>query len=208
MIALLALGLIANATGAAATPYPAAAVIDAFKGICGSPASVAAVQSAARSNGWEEFTPGPDSNLGKIVATGKSMAAAILDKTPQNAKIELSALVAFRKSVAGRSLEATVVTAAVAMPGKSATVTGCQIYDFSATAMLPDNAMSSLIDRAPDTKVDYPGQITMYLWNAKSTGPWPKLSVAFAPSTSPLANPARLMVLGLVIKAEQISVIV
>lgn len=203
MIALLALGLIAGSGGTTSSAYPAAAVIDAFKGLCGNPVSLDTIRAAARNNGWEEFTPASSSDLGKILANGKAMVPQV---TPKGGKVQLSSFLAFRKTVAGQSIEASTDAATISVSGKTVTATGCQIYDFTASAMIDDAALTSWVGRVPDKKVDYTGQITMSSWDNGLTGPISKLLLAFVPRTSPLANPAKLVLLGLVVKSQHFAV--
>ncbi|WP_066812548.1 hypothetical protein [Sphingomonas asaccharolytica] len=202
MIALLAFGLAAGSAGATPSTYPAAAVVDAFKGLCGNPASIDAIRAAARDNGWAEFIPAPSSDLGKILANGKAMASQI---APKDAKMQLSAFVAFRKTVAGRDIEATTDAATIAASGKTITATGCQIYDFTARAMPDDGALTAWAGRAPDKKIDT-GQISMSSWDNGLARPISKLTIAYTPATSPLADPARMVMLGLSIKSQQFTV--
>jgi len=200
---LFALSLAASTAGAAPADYPATAMIGAFKELCADPSSIEAVRAAARTSGWQEFTPEPASNLGKLFVTGKSMVA---DLTAKGEKVDLAPFVAFRKTVAGRSVEASADAATTTASGKTVTVTGCQTYDFSAPAIIDDATLTAWVGRAPDKKVDYTGQLTAISWETGLTGPGSKLAIAFAPSTSPLANPSRLMVLGLVIKSQHFTV--
>jgi hypothetical protein len=203
VIALLALGLVAGSAGTTPSTYPAAAVVDAFKGLCSNPVSLDTIRVAARNNGWEEFTPAPGSDLGKIIENGKAMVPQV---TPKDSKVQLSSVLTFRKTVAGRNIEASTDAATMSASGKTVTATGCQIYDFTAPAMIDDAALTSWIGRVPDKKVDYAGQIAMSSWDNALTGPISKLSVAFVPRTSPLANPAQLVLLGLVVKSQHFAV--
>ncbi|HEX7850252.1 MAG TPA: hypothetical protein VF485_11030 [Sphingomonas sp.] len=205
MIALLALGLAAGSAGATPSIYPAVAVVDAFKGLCGNPASIDAIRAAARDHGWTEFTPGPASNLGKILANGKAMASQIARDDAKTQNMQLSSFVAFRKTVAGRDIEATTDAATIAAPGKTVTVTGCQIYDFAARAMPDYAALTTWAGRAPDKKIDT-GQIAMSSWDNGLARPISKLMVAYTPATSPLADTKRMVMLGLVIKSQQFAV--
>jgi hypothetical protein len=202
VIALLAFGLVAGSAGATPAAYPAAAVVDAFKGLCGNPASVDAIRAAAREHGWTEFTPGPASNLGKILVNGKAMASQIVAK---DAKMQLSSFVAFRKTVSGRDIEATTDAATIATSGKTITAIGCQIYDFAARAMPDYAALTTWAGRAPDKKIDT-GQIAMSSWDNGLARPISKLMVAYTPATSPLADTSRMVMLGLVIKSQQFAV--
>jgi hypothetical protein len=202
VIALLALGLAAGSAGATPSTYPVVAVVDAFKGLCGNPASIDAIRAAARDHGWAEFTPEAASNLGKILANGKAMASQIVAK---DAKVQLSPFVAFRKTVAGRDIEATTDAATMVASGKTITVTGCQIYDFAARAMPDYAALTTWAGRAPDKKIDT-GQIAMSSWDNGLARPVSKLMVAYTPATSPLADTARMVMLGLVIKSQQFAV--
>jgi hypothetical protein len=205
VIALLALGLVAGSAGATPPAYPAAAVIDAFKGLCGNPASIDVIRAAAHDNGWTEFTPEPTSNLGKILTNGKAMASQLThgDATTQN--MQLSSVAAFRKTVAGRDIEATTDAATLSTSGKTVTATGCQIYDFAAPAMPDYTALAAWAGRAPDKKVDT-GQIALSSWDNGLARPISKLMITYTPRTSPLADPARMMLLGLVIKSQQFTV--
>ena len=204
MIALLALGLVAGSAGATPAAYPAAAVVDAFKGLCGNPVSLDAIRTAARDNGWAEFTPAPTSDLGKILANGKAMMPQV---TPKDAKAQLSPILTFRKTAGGRDLDASADAVTMSISGKTVTATGCQIYDFAAPAMIDDAAMTTWAGRVPDRKVADTGQITISSWDNGLTGPISKLLVAFVPRTSPLADPARVTLLGLVVKSQHFAVL-
>jgi hypothetical protein len=203
VIALLALGLVAGGAGATPAAYPAAAVVDAFKGLCGNPVSLDAIRAAARDNGWSEFTPVPTSDLGKILAHGKAMVPQV---TPKEASVQLSSFLAFRKSVAGRELEASTDAVTMSISGKTITGTGCQIYDFAAPAMIDDAALTTWAGRVPDKKVEETGQIVIFSWDNGLTSPISKLLVAFVPRTSPLADPAQMRLLGLVVKSQHFAV--
>ena len=203
MTLLLALGLAASTAETAPTSYPATEMLGAFKELCADSSSTDAVRASARATGWVEFTPPAASNLGKLFITGKSMVA---DMAAKGAKVELTPFFAFHKVVAGRNIEASADAATTAAAGKTITVTGCQVYDFSAPGMLDDATLTTWVGHAPDKKVEYPGQLTAISWDNGLAGPGSQLKLAFAPSTSTFADPNRLMVLGLVIKSQHYTI--
>lgn len=146
------------ATAAIATaPAPSAedrALFAAFKGVCLNVRSLDAMGRAARKGKWQAVEADAHPNLEALVNKGHEAALA------QDPGARLSGS-QFRRTVAGRTL--FLVTSRY-VDKDGAWSNGCRIYDFAATAPLPQGIVTALMGKAPTGIQPLPDGNSKYLW--------------------------------------------
>lgn len=135
---LVAAGAVALA--AAQGSYPAAAVLGEFKSTCIDQPSLESIIRTAGASGWQRFTPPDGTPIAATVAAGQKMLFSV------GLQVDMPT---YWKEVEGRRLEMVLSSAPVPFDGAPRTMTACNIYDFKATAPLPQEMVRSWAGREP-----------------------------------------------------------
>ncbi len=151
--------------------YPADEVLSAFAQTCGSGETLASMEAASTANGWERYTPEPDSLLGELVELGQDMSGGFAGGT-------------YRKEIAGRELHLALSE----VEGET-TERGCRMYDFAAEQALPIEALAAWAGSQPG---DVSGEAFLPMlnveWGEGVVGNAYKTQILFIPANHPFAE--------------------
>ncbi|WP_299324394.1 hypothetical protein [Parasphingopyxis sp.] len=185
---IAALLLLQAATPAETPPaYPTNEVLVAFANACSDLSDMNAVSTRVASQGWEQFAPAADSQLGALVSIGQQNVAGGV------------AGLQYRGTLAGRTL---YLALSEAQDGNSI-ARGCRLYDFTAPAM-PDLAtLVPWAGRQPSAQSGGVGAAAhSYSWSPSALAEAQNETViTFIPADSPLA--ATVPASGLALVATQ-----
>jgi hypothetical protein len=148
---IFGIALIAAGAAALTTPqssYPAAAALGEFKSVCIEQPSFQDSVRTAEARGWQRFRPAEGTPMAAAVAMGQKMLSSV------GVQLEMPA---FWKNLHGHRLEMVLTSVPVPFDGQPRTLTGCNMYDFDATAPLPQGVVRSWAGRDPTSQVDDQG---------------------------------------------------
>lgn len=177
------------ASNAAGTPAAGGAAerFAAFDAVCGSRGGIDALAALAAQNGWTPFTPGAESDLGRVIALGARMVTSAGGRTESRA---------FSKTVAGRELNLVVSDT---MAGGQGGIE-CRIYDFAASGLPTDGEIAAWAPAAPTTRGEEQGVIAVD-WRPGFRPGFTRIGIAFIRPDSPIR--AQIPLSGLTLLAEQ-----
>lgn len=205
--AALSLPLIALAATAgaavpdAAEPYPAREVLEAFGTACSGIEIIAVARASVLAAGWEEFEPGEETAIGRIVAMGEALAEQEAANDPD---FELETITGgiFRKDVSGRELFAVISGAKVGDIGSY----GCRIFDLTAPAALTSEEVEQWAVREPQQVfTGVPGGVK-FVWNPGLKPGHMEMEVSFVPQGTVFPEPlSDIPLSGLVLTASALE---
>ncbi|HWW65929.1 MAG TPA: hypothetical protein VNZ43_14330 [Sphingomonadaceae bacterium] len=148
-VPLLPILLLASAEPAPPPPYPVSAVLDLFAKTCRGVSDYAATAKAARDAGWEEVPASAEPHLAKLVEIG-------MTAVPEGRKSGLT----FRRTVSGHALYLVLSRYEDARIWGN----GCRMYDFAASAELPETALENWMQRPSTFRQAQPGVLVKLTW--------------------------------------------
>ncbi|MBK8376182.1 hypothetical protein [Sphingorhabdus sp.] len=148
---MIGAALLLAAATPVAQPYPADAVLAAFRKGCNDTRKFKALEKALPKQGWTMLAEGEASRVDKLVAKGKASLEA-------DEKIEGHH---YRRTVAGRELY--LITSRVT-DESGIWASGCRVYDFEADNPIRDEILVRWMKKPPTHKEEMPNGGVVRKW--------------------------------------------
>ncbi|TKD50858.1 hypothetical protein [Sphingomonas baiyangensis] len=191
----LALALTGAATAQTPpAPYPARAVLDAFRAACGELGSVESAAKRAAAAGWAPVSDRDATPLGRVIALGEASATQLLAK--EGGRMAPTRLLT--RTIDGEALH--LLLTGVSLQGTR--VVGCRLYDVGETRALPPGEMSAWLGREPIDTVMRGGMVQT-VWEPGLSPAQETVELFFVRGTD--AVTANTQVAGIALKADQMG---
>ena len=174
-------------------PYPAVAVLDAFRAACFSLATLKDAQRQVIASGWTKARDPDATPVGELVRFGREAGKNML-----GGKGVLGAPAVFSKTVAGEALH--LVLSGVRAGGR--TVIGCRLYDVGETRRISADTATAWIGRAPETVNDQPA-LFRAAWRPGLAASQDSFELYFVPANSVAVTLVKIT--GIAMTADEIT---
>jgi hypothetical protein len=178
----------------AAEPYPAQAVLDAFRDACSDLASLPKAEARVAASGWTRATDPYATPVGELVRfgyeAGEKMVAGRGKVSGQPA--------VFTRTVAGEDLY--LVLSSVELEGTA--ITGCRAYHPAEERKIDVAAAARWVGREPDRKVER-AELAQYTWQPGYVRGQDSFEVYHVPADSPVIAITKLS--GIALKADRVG---
>jgi len=186
-----------SSAGAPETPYPALAVLDAFRSGCGTIEDQAAASESLAAAGWGNSDPSTrPAALTRFLDFALREGARLVSERDGT----MSEMEVFERTIAGEQLY--VVLSEVRVDGTR--VSGCRLFDLGETRSIPIETAHAWLGREA-TKVIDRAEVTVATWEPGTLPGHDSFQIFFVPAESPLKEV--LFFDGVALKSDTVGVL-
>lgn len=178
-----------------AEPYPAKAVLDAFRSACSDLATLDAAAIKVTEAGWKQEDP-DQTPVGELVRFGREQGEKALTGVGK----VLGDPNVYSRKVAGEALYLVLSGVEV----MDMTLIGCRGYDPDETRRIDPKEAEKWMGREPDLSVDRP-EATRLKWQPGLTAQQDSFEIYYVPAGSPAIEITK--VAGIALKADQVGTV-